>query len=266
MTLCACGCGEELDFTKGRKDKKYIPGHHQRTKVVKQKIRDTLLGNIPWNKGLTKDTDERVRKQSETQTGQVYTEERCSNISLSLMGRNSWNKGLTKDADERVRKYGEKLKNRIFSDDTKKKMSDSAKNRPPITENSRRKMSESRLGEKNHFFGKKHSEKTKQKIRDNHADISGENHPCWMGGISFEPYGQEFKPLRNKIRKRDNHTCQLCGEQNNNDVELSIHHIDYDKKNNNPNNLISLCIACHTKTSFNREYWTKYFNDYQNRR
>jgi hypothetical protein len=41
--------------------------------------------------------------------------------------------------------------------------------------------------------------------------------------------------------------------------KLQIHHIDYNKKNNNLNNLISLCLSCHTKTGFNRSYWEKYF-------
>ena len=34
-------------------------------------------------------------------------------------------------------------------------------------------------GENNAFYGRKHSEETKKKIRENHADLSGENHPQW---------------------------------------------------------------------------------------
>ena len=37
-------------------------------------------------------------------------------------------------------------------------------------------------------------------------------------------------------------------------------HIDYDKKNCNSDNLITLCRSCHRKTNFNRENWIKYFN------
>ena len=40
---------------------------------------------------------------------------------------------------------------------------------------------------------------------------------------------------------------------------LYVHHIDYDKKNLDMNNLISLCNSCHTKTNYNREYWINYF-------
>ena len=34
---------------------------------------------------------------------------------------------------------------------------------------------------------------------------------------------------------------------------------DYDKNNNKPENLISLCCSCHSKTNVKREYWIKYF-------
>lgn len=43
-----------------------------------------------------------------------------------------------------------------------------------------------------------------------------------------------------------------------------VHHIDYNKLNCNPNNLITLCKSCHMKTNFNREYWLDYFNLNQN--
>jgi len=91
----------------------------------------------------------------------------------------------------------------------------------------------------------------------------GENSYNWLGGKSFEPYGIEFnKKLKEQIRKRDNYTCQECGiKQTELKTKLSIHHIDYDKKNNNPNNLIALCTSCHMKTNYKRKQWTKYFNN-----
>lgn len=90
---------------------------------------------------------------------------------------------------------------------------------------------------------------------------SGKNHPNWLGGLSFEPYGIEFNnKLKQQIRDRDKHTCQECGfNEEKLDRKLSIHHIDYNKKNNNQNNLISLCRSCHMQTNFKREDWTNYF-------
>lgn len=88
----------------------------------------------------------------------------------------------------------------------------------------------------------------------------------WQGGKSFEEYGAEFdNSLKEQIRFRDNYKCQLCGcSQIENGKQLEIHHIDYNKKNNQYNNFIALCMKCHRKTNGKREYWKNYlinFND-----
>ena len=95
----------------------------------------------------------------------------------------------------------------------------------------------------------------------------GENCFNWQGGKSFEPYGVDFNNNKKElVRSRDNHKCQECGvpemECNN---KLSVHHIDYDKQNNDPINLISLCHSCHMKTNINREYWKLYFKEKLNK-
>lgn len=92
-------------------------------------------------------------------------------------------------------------------------------------------------------------------------ELSGANHSNWLGGKSFEPYPLSWtEDLKNAIRKRDNYKCQECGcPQIECNRKLAIHHIDYDKRNLNPINLISLCVSCHSKTNRNREYWTNYF-------
>ena len=41
---------------------------------------------------------------------------------------------------------------------------------------------------------------------------------------------------------------------------FQVHHIDYDKKNNDVDNLVTLCTPCHTKTNFNRDEWKKTFS------
>lgn len=91
----------------------------------------------------------------------------------------------------------------------------------------------------------------------------GELSPGWKGGLSYEPYGNEFnEKLKEQIRKRDNYTCQECDAiQEDLEYKLSVHHIDYDKTNNDLNNLISLCKSCHAKTNFSRNDWTKHFRN-----
>jgi len=114
---------------------------------------------------------------------------------------------------------------------------------------------------KNKKHTKEHNNKISQSLMSSLL-CRGENAPNWRGGISNEPYPFNFnKELKKLIRQRDNYKCQLCGMPECENIQkLDIHHIDYDKKNLNPNNLISLCRSCHMKTNYNREYWKRYFD------
>ena len=40
---------------------------------------------------------------------------------------------------------------------------------------------------------------------------------------------------------------------------LIVHHIDYNKKNCNENNLITLCLWCNIRANYNRKSWITYF-------
>ena len=111
---------------------------------------------------------------------------------------------------------------------------------------------------KGYWLGKKRppfSEETRKKMIKNHHNVSRENNPNWKGGYARELYPKEWKKLRYKIRERDNHICQICKKYG-----KVIHHIDYNKNNCDPKNLITLCFVCHTKTNFNRPYWINYFS------
>jgi len=54
----------------------------------------------------------------------------------------------------------------------------------------------------------------------------------------------DWDALRSAIMVRDELKCQDC---NRTDSVLSVHHIDCDKTNNDPDNLVSLCWPCHTE-------------------
>ena len=92
-------------------------------------------------------------------------------------------------------------------------------------------------------------------------------HPNWNNGSSFEPYSPEFNDsLKDSIRKRDNYICQNS-ECNMTEEEhlivmgkvLTIHHIDYNKKNCKETNLITVCDSCNIRANFNRDYWKNYY-------
>ncbi len=85
--------------------------------------------------------------------------------------------------------------------------------------------------------------------------MTGEGNSNWRGGISYEPYGKEFtKELKQLILERDNYTCQVC-----NDKAILPHHINYIKKDNSPQNLISVCRGCNAKANYKRGAWMVYF-------
>ena len=92
-------------------------------------------------------------------------------------------------------------------------------------------------------------------FKNGHILNREEKHPNWKGGISREPYSVDWtETLRRSIRERDHYICQLCGIYGN-----TVHHIDYDKKNCDPTNLITLCNKCNIKVNKNREFWTNSF-------
>lgn len=98
----------------------------------------------------------------------------------------------------------------------------------------------------------------------NGIKYSGEKASAWRGGLSFEPYDVSFNNnLRQQIRDRDNHRCQLCGRPENG-IKLAVHHIDYNKHHNTPENLVSLCSkaggGCHSRTNSNREFWREFLS------
>ena len=91
-------------------------------------------------------------------------------------------------------------------------------------------------------------------------NTSGEKNHFWKGGVWQNPYPENWtETLREAIRQRDNFVCQLCGihqdELNGRFKILDCHHIDYDKENCDPKNLVSLCRLCHLETNGRREYW-----------
>lgn len=217
---------------------------------------------------------------------------------LSSTGRKvSWAKFYCEDCKTVVeRRLGDGLKAKscgciIQSEEYKQKMSNIKKGHP-VSEKTRQNISEKakeryKNSENNPMFGKEVTEETKQKIRE--ANIghivteqtkqkikearklqemkSGDKHWNWQGGKSFEEYPKEFKKIKSFILERDNYTCQNpeCGYLS---EGLDCHHIDYNKKNNNTKNLITLCDSCHTKTNGKkkRDFYINFYVTLMNER
>jgi len=133
-------------------------------------------------------------------------------------------------------------------------------------------------GNGNPFYNKKHNNSTKKvmselKANKTHEEImgvdnakswkqkmSGENSPMWKEGYSIKDYKNFTNLFKRKIRQRDNQICMACGiHKEKLKQALSIHHIDYNKQNSIPQNCISLCNSCHSKTNYNTKHWISFF-------
>jgi hypothetical protein len=161
--------------------------------------------------------------------------------------------------DSRKRASGNTfMKGKHHSKETKIKMKESAlkvdhslrigeKRTAETKENIRKSLKGKYIGEKNPFYGKKHSEETKKKIRDtiaSHGSRFGENSFVWKGGASL---------LKGKAIKRDDYTCQKCGLR---DKEIIIvDHIKpksiYPELKDLLENLQCLCPNCHARKTTN---------------
>lgn len=93
--MCACGCGRELDFTKGRKHKKYLQGHVAR---VDNKGGKARKGKGTWNKGVPRTLEEkqnisRAIKEGKKKSTYRPTEEHKRKIRLAIIKRIQESKG-----------------------------------------------------------------------------------------------------------------------------------------------------------------------------
>lgn len=189
-------------------------------------------GKIAWNKGLTKDTDERVKKISNANLGYKFSKESKRKMSeskkrLIMDGKmKSWNLGLTKDNNETLKRISNRMK-----------------------ENNPMKKLETREKVSKRFI--------------NEGITKGKNNPRFNDWSSREPYGEEFSPeFRESIRERDNRCCIICNAMEEElDYKLCVHHVDYNKLNSFPQNCVSLCRKHHSETNSNRQSWILFFQN-----
>ncbi len=109
-----------------------------------------------------------------------------------------------------------------------------------VTEKTKQKIAESLKG---HKRSPESILKGKITTIDNESHL-GNNNSQWKGGVSFRDDIGEWIKLSKEIKKRDKFTCQDCGKIL---INLVAHHIDFDKNNHEPLNLITLCKKCHAK-------------------
>ena len=166
-------------------------------------------------------------KISKTLTGRKLSPEHKAKISAGLKCR--------KLSPEHKAKISKALKGNRLSDESRVKLSESLK-------------------------GRKLSDEHRAKLGLNCA--RGENHHNWRGGISFEPYCPIWacKEFKEYIKERDGYKCQnpdCWGTADH--LPLAIMHIDNDKMNCHPDNLITGCISCNSRANKDRKWHTLWY-------
>ena len=213
-------------------------------------------------KGKFKNPEERSKKLSKILKGKRRSEETRKKIS-EISKKRRWPEEVKKKMSEAHKgdknpmkrpeirkKISETLKGRRLSEEHKRKLKEAHKGKPrpwekgiPLTKETKKKIAKALKGRIPWNKGLK-------------GFLAEEKHYNWQGGKSFEEYPKKFFELRLAIRTRDYYICQLCGKY----PAFDVHHIDYDKKDCEPENLITLCHNCHMKTNYNRYYWINYFS------
>lgn len=75
-------------------------------------------------------------------------------------------------------------------------------------------------------------------------------------GWNKRGYTKDFVKLAEETRRKVNYICQFCGvKQLDHRRKLDVHHIDGDRKNNSPDNLLPLCQPCHARLHNKLNLW-----------
>jgi hypothetical protein len=155
------------------------------------------------------------------------------------------------------------MENKYYrSPENRKKISDSLKkyfSNPEV----KKELSKKNSGKNNPRYGIPLSYKKREEM---HYKMLGKNNHQWKDGRDIRSYDFKFNiNFRKSIRKRDNYICMLCNKhQEVLNKTLAIHHINYDPLLTIPENCITLCNSCHSKTNGNRKEWINFFHSLLN--
>lgn len=209
---CECGCGVMIEpLTKAFTPARYVHGHNSRGYNPNRERTQFKKGQKPWNDGI-----------------------KAPSISAGQKGK--------KKSPESIAK---RTATRLAKNDGVYQKARGWKHKPETIQNMRiANAANAKHGADNPMYGKKPSQAVIAKMKA--ALPRGEKHANWHGGVDKAGYGHEFThELKRTIKYRDKFTCQRCGiNQNDLRYYMHIHHLDHDKLNNSPDNLVCACAKC----------------------
>lgn len=200
-----------------------------------------------WPKGK-KHSSESRQKMNLARKGKMLTGSHRRKISLALTGKKRPDEVCKKISVSSMGKPGTLgHSGKKHSDEARLKISESKKGKPSWN-SGLTKATDSRVAYSRPTTFKEGHNVGSRFGRERRTD--GENHYNFQNWKGREPYGRGWNNiLKESIRLRDNYKCQRCGvPQEELNASLTVHHIDCVKTNLDPNNLVSLCVSCHTKS------------------
>lgn len=246
-----CKCGFCDKYVKS--GKKFICGHNLR--VISEDSERKRIKSLTGRKH----SEETKRKISEGNRGKIVSEETKRKISEGNRGKK---RSLELKQKMSIQRKGRK---RILSEKGRKKISELMKDNQYAKGHIHSDKTK-KIISKAHK-GKKLSEEHKRKISTTLMILfQEEGNPNWKGGKKFTlaEYCDAWldKEYKQSIRDRDNNECQNPNCKGNcKKYFLNIHHIDYNKKNCIPDNLITLCHSCNSRANANRDMHTKLYQE-----
>jgi hypothetical protein len=149
------------------------------------------------------------------------------------------------------------------SEEHKKNLSKSLKGIKigPQSEEHKKKISEGMKGiNKGRKIGPSSTETRKKQSEALKGKYMGPESSQWRGGISCEPYCDVWldKDFKDSIKERDENKC-LNPDCWSNTKRLSLHHINYNKKDCKLTNLITLCISCNGRANKDRDWHQSWY-------
>ena len=179
-------------------------------------------GHKAWNNGLTKETDERVKRGADKNKGRKVS-----------------------------KKHREKLREIRLGDKNSSK-------RPEV----RKKLREINLGEKNPNYGTHRSFESRKKTSASHQGIPIEEWTHFTSFEPYSPkFNDRLKKYLRKKFNYICQLCGDRIIKQTPKSFLCIHHINYDKKDCSKENLIPLCNLCNTSVNKSKEDWINFFQN-----
>lgn len=235
-----------------------------------ERQRKAMKGKQAWNKGKAWDEETKLkisdgRKGKGTGENNYFYGKDKNGEKNPMFGKHH-----TEETKEKIREKHMGMpsprKGVELSDETKQKISETRKSLHLTGYWKGKKLSPETIekikqnhadvsGEKHPLYGKPLSEETKKKIRKSHLNkYDGENNPNWKGGTSFGNYCPKFnKNFISRVRQFFENTCVECGKTKieNKNRNMCVHHVVEDKnaccdsETSDTRYFVTLCMSCH---------------------